>query len=48
MPQNRAAMPRADAGRWVAPTDLAEVIRFFASDRGRAPHGAAVPVTGLS
>jgi NAD(P)-dependent dehydrogenase (short-subunit alcohol dehydrogenase family) len=47
-PDNRAAMPDADPARWVAPADLAEVIRFLASDAARAVHGAALPVTGLS
>lgn len=47
-PENRAAMPDADPARWVAPQDLARVIRFLASDDARAVHGAALPVTGLS
>ena len=47
-PENRAAMPKADPARWVAPGDLASVIMFLASDEARAVHGAAVPVTGLS
>lgn len=47
-PQNRAAMPKADPARWVAPSDLAEVIAFLASDGARAIHGAALPVSGLS
>ena len=47
-PENRAAMPDADPGRWVAPADLASVILFLASDEARAIHGAALPVTGLS
>jgi len=47
-PENRAAMPDADPSRWVAPTDLASVIVFLASDAARAVHGAALPVTGLS
>src|SRR5436305_10153972 len=47
-PENRAAMPRADPARWVAPADLANVIVFLASDDARAIHGAAVPVTALS
>ncbi len=47
-PPNRAAMPDADPSRWVAPRDLAAVIRFLCSDEARAVHGAAIPVVGLS
>lgn len=47
-PENRAAMPKADPKRWVAPQDLAKVVVFLASDDARAIHGAALPVTGLS
>ena len=47
-PENRAAMPKADPAKWVAPTDLANVIVFLASDSARAVHGAAIPVTSLS
>jgi NAD(P)-dependent dehydrogenase (short-subunit alcohol dehydrogenase family) len=47
-PENRAAMPKADPSRWVAPADLASVIAFLASDEARAVHGALVPVAGLS
>ncbi len=47
-PQNRSAMPDADPAQWVAPKDLASVIAFLASDKARAVHGAALPVTGLS
>ncbi|HMO49045.1 MAG TPA: SDR family NAD(P)-dependent oxidoreductase [Rubrivivax sp.] len=47
-PDNRRAMPGADPARWVAPADLAAVIRFLASDAARALHGAALPVSGLS
>lgn len=47
-PPNRAAMPDADPKRWVAPADLASVIRFLCSDEARAIHGAAIPVVGLS
>ncbi|MEP6558712.1 MAG: SDR family NAD(P)-dependent oxidoreductase [Burkholderiales bacterium] len=47
-PQNRSAMPDADPAKWVAPKDLASVIAFLASDKARAVHGAALPVTGLS
>jgi NAD(P)-dependent dehydrogenase (short-subunit alcohol dehydrogenase family) len=47
-PENRAAMPGADPGRWVAPADLARTILFLASDDAGAIHGAALPVTALS
>ncbi len=47
-PENRAAMPKADPAKWVAPADLANVIVFLASDAARAVHGAAVPVSSLS
>jgi NAD(P)-dependent dehydrogenase (short-subunit alcohol dehydrogenase family) len=47
-PPNRAAMPDADASRWVTPDALADVILFLASDAARAINGAAVPVVGLS
>ena len=47
-PENRAAMPEADPAKWVAASDLANVIAFLASDAARAVHGAALPVTGLS
>jgi NAD(P)-dependent dehydrogenase (short-subunit alcohol dehydrogenase family) len=47
-PQNRAAMPQADPRRWVGTDALADVVVFLASERARAIHGAAIPVTGLS
>jgi NAD(P)-dependent dehydrogenase (short-subunit alcohol dehydrogenase family) len=47
-PDNRAAMPRADPRRWIAPQDLASIVVFLASEGARAMHGAAVPVTALS
>jgi len=40
-PQNRAAMPGADAGLWTPPEALAELVLFLASD-------AALLVTGQS
>jgi NAD(P)-dependent dehydrogenase (short-subunit alcohol dehydrogenase family) len=45
-PRNRADMPDADFGRWVAPEALAEVILFLASDAARAVTGASIPVFG--
>jgi NAD(P)-dependent dehydrogenase (short-subunit alcohol dehydrogenase family) len=47
-PENRAAMPKANPAKWVAPADLANVIVFLASDAARAVHGAALPVSALS
>jgi NAD(P)-dependent dehydrogenase (short-subunit alcohol dehydrogenase family) len=46
-PQNRADMPGADPRKWVSPEALADVVLFLASNRARAIHGAAIPVTGL-
>lgn len=46
-PDNRRAMPDADPSTWVAPSDLAKVVRFLASDEARAIHGVGLPVTGL-
>jgi NAD(P)-dependent dehydrogenase (short-subunit alcohol dehydrogenase family) len=43
---NRAAMPKADFSRWVAPAALADVMLFLASDAARALNGAAIPVVG--
>ena len=45
-PANRADMPEADHGRWVAPADLAAVILFLASREAKAVTGALVPVIG--
>jgi NAD(P)-dependent dehydrogenase (short-subunit alcohol dehydrogenase family) len=47
-PQNRAAMPKADPAKWVAPAALADVLVFLCSPAARAIHGAAIPVVGLS
>jgi NAD(P)-dependent dehydrogenase (short-subunit alcohol dehydrogenase family) len=46
-PPNRASMPKADPGKWVAPEALADVILFLASPMARAIHGASLPVVGL-
>ena len=45
-PQNRKDMPDADFSRWVAPSALAEVVLFLASERAAAITGAAIPVNG--
>ena len=43
---NRASMPKADFGKWVRPTELADVILFLASEAASAITGALVPVSG--
>ncbi len=43
---NRASMPTADFGKWVAPKELADVILFLASDAASAVTGALLPVSG--
>jgi NAD(P)-dependent dehydrogenase (short-subunit alcohol dehydrogenase family) len=45
-PRNRADMPDADSTRWVAPSAIAEVIVFLASDAAAAVTGASIPVFG--
>lgn len=47
-PQNRAAMPKADPGRWVPPGAIAQVFLFLASEAARPINGAAIPVYGQS
>ena len=43
-PANRAAMPRADWGRWVAPAEIGWVVAALCSDDFGPTSGAAVPV----
>ena len=45
-PANRAAQPDADYSKWVAPEEIAKVIRFLVSDDSAPMSGAAVPVYG--
>src|ERR1700682_6193466 len=45
-PANRASMPKADFGKWVAPKELADIILFLASDAASAVTGALLPVSG--
>lgn len=45
-PANRAAMPRADRSRWVAPAAIAPVVRFLLSEDSAPTSGAALPVYG--
>jgi NAD(P)-dependent dehydrogenase (short-subunit alcohol dehydrogenase family) len=45
-PANRKAQPDADHSRWVAPVEIARVIRFLCSDESAPVSGAAIPVYG--
>jgi NAD(P)-dependent dehydrogenase (short-subunit alcohol dehydrogenase family) len=47
-PQNRAAMPDADAARWVTPAQVAAAMGFLLSDDAAGVTGALLPVTGRS
>lgn len=45
-PANRRAMPDADHDRWVAPEQIAGVVRFLCEDGAEVVSGAHVPVYG--
>jgi NAD(P)-dependent dehydrogenase (short-subunit alcohol dehydrogenase family) len=45
-PANRADQPDADHSKWVAPEEIARVVRFLVSDDSRVTSGAAIPVYG--
>ncbi len=45
-PANRRSMPDADHGRWVAPEQIAGVVRFLCEDGSGIVSGAHVPVYG--
>jgi NAD(P)-dependent dehydrogenase (short-subunit alcohol dehydrogenase family) len=45
-PANRASQPDADHSRWVAPAEIAEVVRFLCSEESAPISGAEVPVYG--
>ncbi|HZI91086.1 MAG TPA: SDR family NAD(P)-dependent oxidoreductase [Thermoleophilaceae bacterium] len=45
-PANREAMPNSDRSGWVAPEQIARVIRFLVSPDSEVTSGAAVPVYG--
>jgi NAD(P)-dependent dehydrogenase (short-subunit alcohol dehydrogenase family) len=47
-PANRAAMPKADPGKWVSLESAAGVIAFLLSDAARDISGVALPVYGRS
>ena len=45
-PANREAQPNADHEKWVAPAEIAKVVRFLVSGESAPITGAAVPVYG--
>ncbi len=45
-PANRASQPDADHSRWVAPEEIARVIRFLCSEDAAPTSGAHIPVYG--
>jgi NAD(P)-dependent dehydrogenase (short-subunit alcohol dehydrogenase family) len=45
-PANRRSMPDADHDRWVAPAQIAAVVRFLCEDGAGVVSGAHVPVYG--
>jgi NAD(P)-dependent dehydrogenase (short-subunit alcohol dehydrogenase family) len=45
-PANRRSMPDADHERWVAPAQIAAVVRFLCEDGSGVISGAHVPVYG--
>jgi NAD(P)-dependent dehydrogenase (short-subunit alcohol dehydrogenase family) len=45
-PANRSSQPDADHSKWVAPAEIARVVRFLVSDDSLPTSGAAVPVYG--
>jgi NAD(P)-dependent dehydrogenase (short-subunit alcohol dehydrogenase family) len=45
-PANREAQPDADHSKWVAPEEIAKVVRFLVSPDSAPTSGAAVPVYG--
>lgn len=45
-PANRAAMPGADASKWVTPESIARLLVWLASGDARDVSGAAIPIYG--
>src|SRR3954451_6247962 len=45
-PANRKAQPDADFSTWVAPAEIAKVVRFLVSEDSGPTSGAAIPVYG--
>jgi NAD(P)-dependent dehydrogenase (short-subunit alcohol dehydrogenase family) len=47
-PENRHAMPDADASRWPSPAQVAQALLFFLTQEGRIVTGTTLPVFGRS
>ena len=45
-PANRKAMPKADVGKWVQPSSVAQLVVWLASEAGKDVNGSAIPVYG--
>jgi NAD(P)-dependent dehydrogenase (short-subunit alcohol dehydrogenase family) len=45
-PANRESQPDADWSKWVAPEEIAKVVRFLVSEDSKPTSGAAIPVYG--
>ena len=45
-PANRAAMPKADFSRWVAPQSIAKLLVFLTSEAAADTSGAVIPIYG--
>ncbi|MCC6391919.1 MAG: SDR family NAD(P)-dependent oxidoreductase [Bryobacterales bacterium] len=45
-PGNRAAMPDADASKWVQPAQVASLLAYLASEEASQVTGAAIPIYG--
>jgi NAD(P)-dependent dehydrogenase (short-subunit alcohol dehydrogenase family) len=45
-PANRAAMPGADAAKWVQPAQVASLLVHLASDQASQINGAVIPILG--
>jgi len=46
IPANRAAMPKADFSRWVAPQSIAKLLVFLTSEAAADTSGAVIPIYG--
>jgi hypothetical protein len=45
-PANRAAMPKADPGKWISLASAAGVVAFLLGEEARDISGVALPVYG--